>query len=82
MVICDREDYLKEPLKKLKEEDVYEQFPNDSNVLANTYESIRRKLLQSDLSRNALYHSSNKDPIYVRCYFPPKVHKWLYNVSV
>ena len=61
---------------------MYEQFPNDANVLANTHESIRRKLLQGDLSRNALYHSLNKDPIYVRCYFPPKVHKWLYNVSV
>ena len=57
-------------------------FINDSSVLVNTHESIRNKLLQGDLLRNTLYHSSDKDPIYVRCYFLPKACSWLCHVSV
>ena len=78
------EDYLKVRIKKKRLEDkmCMSNFINDSSVLVNTHESIRNKLLQGDLLRNTLYHSSDKDPIYVRFYFLPKACSWLCHVSV
>ena len=35
VVVCDREDYLKEAYKKLEDQDVYEEVPNDSSILIN-----------------------------------------------
>ena len=77
----DREDYLKEAEKQLEDKAVYEEYPNEPEVLINTIlttlDKIRRR---GDLSTDNLNYFLVKDPKFARFYLLPKIHKRLHNV--
>ena len=51
VVVWDREDYLKEAYKQHDDREVYEEVPNDPNVLINTITKALEKIrLRGDLS--------------------------------
>ena len=55
VVVWDREDYLKEAYRQLDDKEVYEQFSDDSSVLANTLMKALEKIrLRGDLPRKLL----------------------------
>ena len=64
VVVWGREDYLKEAYKQLSHREVYEEVPNDANILINTImktlENIRlRGYLSSDTLNNFLLKIPN-----------------------
>ena len=55
---------------------MYEEVPNDPNVLINTIMKALEKIrLRSDLSSDNLNYFLVKDPKFARFYLLPKVHK-------
>ena len=65
VVVCGREDYLKEAYKQLDDGEVYEQVPNDPNVLINTIMIASKKMrLRGDLSSDTLNYFLVKDSKY------------------
>ena len=81
VVVWDREDYLKEAYKQLYDREVYEEVPNDLNVLINTIMKALEKIrLRGDLSSDTLNYFLVKDPKFARFYLLPKIHKRLNDV--
>ena len=81
MIVCDREDYIKETSKQLKEKEVYLEAPNDSSALVNTmFKSLEKIMKRGDLSQDTLNYFLVKDPKLARFYLLPKIHKRLYDV--
>ena len=81
VVVWDKEDYLKEAYKQLDDREVYEEVPNDPNVLINTImRAIEKICLRGDLSSNTLNYFLVKDPKFARFYLSPKIHKRLHDV--
>ena len=81
IVVWDREDYLKEAYKQLYDREVYEEVPNDPNVLINTIMKALEKIrLRGDLSSDTLNYFLVKDPKFARFYLLPKIHKRLHDV--
>ena len=55
VVVCDREDYLKEAYKQLEDREVYEEVSNDPNIVVNTIiKALEKNCLRSDLSNDTL----------------------------
>ena len=55
VLVWDREDYLKEAYRQLDDKEVYEQFSDNSSVLANTLMKALEKIrLRGDLPRKLL----------------------------
>ena len=76
-----REDYLKEAYKQFDGREVYEEVPNDPNVLANTMMKVLEKIrLHGGLSSDNLNYFFFKDPKFARFYLLSKIHKHLHNV--
>ena len=81
VVVWDREDYLKEAYRQLDGKEVYEQFSDDSSVLANTLMKALEKIrLWGDLPKDTFYYFLVKDPKFARFYLLPKTHKRLHDV--
>ena len=81
IVVWDIEDYLKKRYKQLYDRKVYEEVPNDPNVLINTLMKALEKLrLRGDLSSDTLNYFLVKDPKFARFYLLPKIHKRLHDV--
>ena len=77
VIVWDREDYLNEASKQLKDKEV----PNDSSVLVSTiFKSLEKVRKQGDLSQNTLNYFLVKDSKFASFYLLPKVHRWLYDV--
>ena len=69
VVAWDREDYLKEAYTQLNDTKVYEEVPNDSNVLINTIMKALEKIhLCGDLSSDTINHFLVTDPKFARFY--------------
>ena len=65
VVVWGREDYLKEAYKQLDDGEVYEEVPNDPNVLINTIMKASKKMrLRGDLSSDTLNYFLVKDSKY------------------
>ena len=80
-VVRERKDYLKEAYKKLDDMEVYQEIPNDPNVLINTIIKALEKIpLHDDLSSDTLNYFLLKDPKFARFYLLPKIHKCLHDV--
>ena len=62
--------------------EVYEEVPNDPNVLINTImKALGEKIrLRGDLSSDTLNYFLVKDPKFARFYLLPKIHKRLHDV--
>ena len=72
---------MKEAYRQLDDKEVYEQVPDDPNVLANTLMKALEKLrLRGDLSKDTLDYFLVKDPKFARFYLLPKIHKRLHDV--
>ena len=81
VVVCDREDYLKEAHKKLSDEEFYEEVKNDPSTLESIiFTALNKIRTRGDLSADNLELLFNKDPKLARFYLLPKNHKWLHNV--
>ena len=80
VVVWDR-DYLKEAYKQLDHREVYEEVPNEPNVLINTIMKTLEKIrLRGDFSSDTLNYFLVKDPKFARLYLLPKIHKRLHDV--
>ena len=81
VVVWDREGYLKEAYKQLDDRELYEEVPNDLNVLINTTMKALVKIrLRGDLSSDTLNYFLVKNPKFARFYLLPKIHKHLHDV--
>ena len=81
VIVWDREDYLREAYRQLDDKEMYEQFPDNPNVLANTLMKVLEKIhLQGDLLKDTLDYFLVKDPKFARFYLLPKIHKRLHDV--
>ena len=81
VVVWNREDYFKEAYKQLYDREVYEEVPNDPNVLINTIMKALEKIrLRGDLSSDTLNYFLVKYPKFARFYLLPKIHKRLHEV--
>ena len=61
--------------------EAYEQFSDDSSVLANTLMKALEKIrLRGDLPKDTLDYFLVKDPKFSRFYLLPKIHKRLHDV--
>ena len=81
VVAWDREDYLKKAYRQLDHKEVYEQFSDDSSVLANTLmKAIEKIRLRRDLPKETPDYFLVKDPKFARFYLLPKIHKRLHDV--
>ena len=81
VAVWDREDYLKEAYKQLEDREVYEEVPNDPNVLINTIKKALEKIrLRSDLSSDTLNYFLVKDLKFARFYILPEINKLLHDV--
>ena len=80
-VVWDREDYLKEAYKRLDDREVYEEVPNDPNVLIYTIMKALDKIhSRGNLSSDTHNYFLVKDPKCARFYLLPKIHMRLYDV--
>ena len=80
-VIWNKEDYLKEAYRQLDDKEVYEQVPDDLNVLVNTLmKALEQIRLRGDLSKDTLDYFLVKDPKIARFYLLPKIHKRLHDI--
>ena len=62
---------------------MYEEVPNDPNVLSNTIMKALEKIrFRGDLSSDTLNYFFVKDPKFARFYVLPKIHKRLHDVPV
>ena len=60
---------------------MYEEVPNDPNVLINTIMKALEKIrLRGDLSSDTLNYFLVKDPKFARFYLLPKIYKRLHDV--
>ena len=60
---------------------MYEEAPNDRNVLINTIMKALEKIsLRDDLSSDTLNYFLFKDPKFAKFYLLPKIHKHLHDV--
>ena len=76
VVVCDREDYLKEAYKKLEDQDVYEEVPNDSSILINAIMcALEKTRIRGDLPNDTLNYFLVKDPKFARFYLLHRIHK-------
>ena len=67
VVVWGREDYLKEAYKQLSHREVYEEVPNDPNILINTIMKAFEKIcLRGDLPSDTLNYFLVKDPKFAR----------------
>ena len=81
VIVCDREDYLKEAGKQPEDKEVYLEVPNDSSALVSTiFKSLEKIRKCGDLSQDTLNYFLVKDPKFARFYLLPKDHKRLYDV--
>ena len=81
MVVWDRDDYIQEAEKQLRDKEIYEEVSNDPQPFIDTIhravEKIRRR---GDLSTDNMKYFMVKDPKLSRFYLLPKIHKRLENV--
>ena len=85
VVVWDREDYIKEAEKQLRdsdeEEDFYEEVPDDPEPLISTiHRTIEKMRKRGDLKKETIKYFEVKDPKFVMFYLLPKIHKRLNNV--
>ena len=81
VVVWDSEDYLKKAYKQLYDSEVYEEVPNEPNVLTNTImKALEQIPLRGDLSSDTLNYFFLKDSKFARFYLLPKNHKRLHDV--
>ena len=80
VVLWDRQDYIKEAVIQLGDEQVYEEVSNDAVPLLITInEAMVEIRKRSDLKRNNLDYCIMKEPKFARSYILPKIHKRLHN---
>ena len=72
VVVWDRENYLKEAYRQCDDKEVYEQFSEDSSVLANTLMKALEKIC---LIKGHFDYFLVKDPKFARSYLLPKIDK-------
>ena len=78
-IVWDREDYIKEAEKQIRDEKVYEEVSNDAAPLLKTINEIITKIRKrGDLKRDYLDYFIMKDPKFSRFYLVTKIHKRLH----
>ena len=80
VVVWDREDYIKEAEKQLEDSDVYEEAPDDSELISTIHRTIEKIRKRGDLKKETIKYFEVKDPKFARFYLLPKIHKRLNNV--
>ena len=80
MVVWDRDDYIQEAEKQLRDKEIYEEVSNDPQPLIDTIHSAVEKIRRGDLSADNIKYFMVKDPKSARFYLLPKIHKRLENV--
>ena len=80
MVVWDRDDYIQEAEKQLRDKEIYEELSNDPQPLIDTIHSAVEKIRRGDLSADNIKYFMVKDPKFARFYLLPKIHKRLENV--
>ena len=81
VVVWNREDYFKEAYKQLYDREVYEEIPNDPNVLINSIMKALEKIsLRGNLSIDTVNYFLVKYPKFARFYLLPKIHRRLHEV--
>ena len=81
VVVWVREDHLKEGYKHLEDKDVYEEVPDDSSILINTFMRALEKIrIRGDLPNDTLNYFLVKHPKFAKFYLLHKIHKRLHNV--
>ena len=74
---------MNEAYKQLDDREVYEEVPNDSNILINTImKALEKMRLDGDLSSDTLNYFLVEDPKFARFYLLPKIHKRLHDVPL
>ena len=81
VVVCDRDDYIKEAGEQLGHKDIYEEVCNDPGPLISTiHEAIENIRKTGDLNADTIKYFMVKVPKFVCFYFLPKIHKRLHDV--
>ena len=82
VVVCDREDYLKDAFRERDDKEVYEQVSNNLSVLVNTImKALGKNFRRTNLSKDTLNYLTIKNPKFARIYLLPEIHKRLHDVS-
>ena len=72
---------MEEAHKQLDDQEVYEEVPNEPNVLINTImKALEEIRLRGDLSSDTLNYFIVKDSKFVRFYLLAKIYKRLHDV--
>ena len=80
-MVWDREDLIKETEKQLGDSDVYEEVPDEPELLISTiHRTIEKIRKRGDLKKETIKYFEVKDPKFARFYLLPKIHKRLNNV--
>ena len=81
VVVWDRDDYIQEAEKQLRDKEIYEEVSNDPQPLIDTiHRAVRKIRKRGDLSADCIKYFMVKDPKFARFYLLPKIHKRLENV--
>ena len=81
VVVWDREYYIMEAEKQLRDSDVYEKVPDDPGpIISAIHRTIERIGKRADLKKETIKYFEVKDPKFARFYLIPKIHKRLNNV--
>ena len=78
VVVCDREDYLKEAHKQLSDKEVYKEVTNDLSILESTiFNALNKIRARGDLSADNLEYFFNKDPKFARFYYQKFINGYM-----
>ena len=81
VVVWDRDDYIQEAEKQLRDKEIYEEVSNDPQSLINTIHRVVEKIRKrGDLPADNIKYFMVKDPKFAWFYLLPKIHKRLENV--
>ena len=81
MVVWDRDDYIQEAEKQLRDKEIYEEVSNDPQTLIDTiHRAVEKIRKRGDLSADNIKYFMVKDPKFARFYLLSKIHKRLENV--
>ena len=79
--VWDRDNYIKEAEKQLRDKDIYEELCNDPGTLISTINKAIEKIWEiGDLHVNTIKYFMVKDPKFDRFYLLPKIRKRLHDV--
>ena len=81
VVVWDRDDYIEEAEKQLRDKEIYEEVSNDPQPLIDTiHRKVKKIRKRGDLSADNIKYFMVKNPKFARFYLLPKIDKRLENV--